>query len=223
MNTDELIAKLSHHPRTKTLAPTATVVVGALLATVIALTLSVAWLKPRADFALPLVAHNYIFLLKLIFTICVVAAALPVVRDLSVPGRRIGLWSVLAAAPFVVILLLASAELARLPVRQWSHHLEYVSWLECLWQIPALAIPAFVILSICVRRLAPTNLTQTGAYIGLAAGGIGAVGYAFHCHDDSVAFVAVSYTLAIAEMTLVGALLGPHVLRWASPQASRHS
>ena len=88
--------------------------------------------------------------------------------------------------------------------------------LECLWQIPALAIPAFVILTFAVRYLAPTNLIRTGAYMGLVAGGIGAIGYAFHCHDDSVAFVAVSYTLAIAEMTVVGALLGPRILRWTS-------
>lgn len=214
--TDELIATLSRKPRVTSLAPTMTMVVGAVAAIIIALALSVAWLKPRADLAPALITENHVLLLKLVFTICVVLAALPIVRDLSVPGRRIGLWSTLAAAPFVVILVLALRELAGVPVHQWSHHLEYTSWLECLWQIPALAIPAFVILAIGARHLAPTNLTQTGAYIGLAAGGIGAIGYAFHCDDDSIAFVAVFYTLAISEMTLIGALLGRRILRWTS-------
>lgn len=52
--------------------------------------------------------------------------------------------------------------------------------------IPALAVPALAILALLVRRLAPTSLSMTGAYIGLAAGGIGAVRYTFHCDDDSM-------------------------------------
>lgn len=212
--TDELIATLSRKPPATSLAPTTTMVLGAAVAIIVALALSVAWLKPRADLTSALVAENGVFLLKLLFTLCVVLAALPIVRDLSVPGRRIGPWSALVAAPFVAILFLSLRELAGLPAREWSHHLDHASWLECLWQIPALAIPAFVILTFAVRYLAPTNLKRTGAHVGLMAGGIGAIGYAFHCHDDSVAFVAVSYTLAIAEMALIGALLGPLILRW---------
>lgn len=214
--TDELIASLSRKPRAVSLAPTATMVLGAAIAIIVALALSIGWLKPRTDLTLALIVQNDVFLLKLVFTVCVVLAALPIVRDLSVPGRRIGLWSALVTAPFVVILVLALQELAGTPAREWSHHFEHASWLECLWQIPVLAFPAFVILTFAVRYLAPTNLVRTGAYVGLVAGGIGAIGYAFHCHDDSVAFVAVSYTFAIAEMTVVGALLGPRVLRWTS-------
>lgn len=80
--------------------------------------------------------------------------------------------------------------------------------------MPALALPAFVILTIAVRRLAPTNLIHAGAYVGLISGGVGGIGYALHCHDDSLAFVAVAYTLAISEMTILGALMGPRILHW---------
>lgn len=214
--TDELIARLSREPRTKSLSPTPVVVIGTTLAMLFALVLSIEWLKPRADLAPALLAENHIFLLKLVFTAGVVIATLPIVRDLSAPGRSIGLWSALAAVPFVMVLILALREFANAPAGEWSHHLQHASWLECLWQIPVLAIPAFTILVLCVRRLAPTDLARAGAYIGLAAGGIGATGYAFHCPDDSMAIVAVFYTLAILEMTMLGAIFGPQLLRWTA-------
>lgn len=212
---DSLVARLSSEdPRPSLFAPTVTVTFAAIFALAVVLTVSVTWLEPRADLAADLAAHNYIFVLKLIFTISVVAAVLPVVRDLSVPGRRIRWGSVLAVVPFVAIMVLALHELARMPVVEWSHHVGDASWLGCLLQIPALAIPAFIILALAVRRLAPTNLPRAGAYVGLLAGAIAAVGYALHCHDDAVAFVAISYTLAMLEMTLIGALVGPRILRW---------
>lgn len=184
------------------------------MALAVVLTVSITWLEPRADLAAGLAAHNDVFVLKLIFTVSVVAAALPVVRNLSVPGRRIRFGSLLAVLPFAVISGLALNELARMPVGDWPHHVGDASWMGCLLQIPALALPAFIILALAVRRLAPTNLPRAGAYVGLLAGAIAAVGYALHCHDDVVAFVAVSYTLAMLEMTLIGALVGPKLLRW---------
>lgn len=176
--------------------------------------LSIWWLKPRSDLAAPLLVDNYIFLLKLVFTLSVVAGALPIVRDLSIPGRRIGRGSILMAIPFAVVMILILHELGEHHVGQWPPHADHAV-IECLWQIPALAAPALIILAFAGRRLAPTNLTRAGAYIGLLAGGIGAVGYALHCHHDSVAFVGVAYTLAILETALLGAVLGPRILRWA--------
>lgn len=212
---DSLVARLSSEdPRPSLFAPTVAVTLAAILALVVVLTVSVTWLQPRTDLAANLAGHNYIFVLKLIFTVGVVAAALPALRDLSVPGRRIRWGSVLTVAPFVTIMTFALHELARTPVSEWSHHVGEASWLGCLLRIPALAIPAFIILALAVRGLAPTNLTRAGAYVGLLAGAIAAVGYALHCHDDSVAFVAISYSLAMLEMTLIGALVGPRVLRW---------
>lgn len=216
MKTDELITTLSKHPpnnRTR-FGPTVTVVIATIVALMVVLMLSLEWLKPRPDFYSGLAAHNHVFLLKLVFTLGVVAGAVPIVRDLSVPGRRVGWGAVLTAVPFVVIMLLALRELAALPVDEWSHHLDYSLWFECLWQISALAVPALIILAFAVRRLAPTNLVRSGAYIGLLAGSMGALGYALHCHDDDIAFVAFAYTSAILEMTLIGAVMGQRALRW---------
>lgn len=215
MKVDELVAILARDdPRPAMHPPTVTVMCAAILALALVLMTSVAWLKFRPDIAAELVVYNRIFLLKLIFTASVVAGALPIVRDLSVPGCRVRRISILAAAPFAVITALALGELSNLPVSKWTHHVGGASWLDCLWQIPALSVPAFVVLAVAIRRLAPTKLVRTGAAVGLLAGGMGAIGYALHCHDDAIAFVALSYTAAILEVTLLGAFLGPRVLRW---------
>jgi len=215
MKIDELVAILARDdPRLARRPPTATVIYAAILALALVLTTSVAWLNLRPDMAAGLVVYNSIFLLKLIFTASVVAGALPIVRDLSVPGCRVRRLSILAAVPFAVIMGLALGELSSLPVSKWTHHVGDASWLDCLWQIPALSVPAFVVLAVAVRRLAPTRLVRTGAGVGLVAGGMGAIGYALHCHDDAISFMALSYTTAILEVTLLGAFLGPRVLRW---------
>jgi hypothetical protein len=43
---------------------------------------------------------------------------------------------------------------------------------------------------------------------------LGGAFYAAHCFDDSPLFVATWYTLAIAFVTGLGALLGSKLLRW---------
>jgi hypothetical protein len=81
--------------------------------------------------------------------------------------------------------------------------------------IPIIGVVPFAVLVWAVRRFAaPTDLVRTGALVGLAAGGISAMGYALHCMDDSVPFVALWYGGTIAFCTLAGALLGPRLLRW---------
>jgi len=216
MNTDDLVARLSRDARRQpTFAPAVPVFIAAVAALFVATILSIVWLRPRADLFTILATDNHTFLLKIAFTFAVVFSALPIIRDLAVPGRRLGNWSLLAFIPFVVVGILALNEKPGGHTHGTSHHADLSSWLECLWQIPALAIPAFAILLIVVRSLAPTNLRLTGAYVGLAAGGIGAVGYVFHCDHDSMAFIAMFYSLAIFEMTVLGALFGPRVLRWA--------
>jgi hypothetical protein len=41
-----------------------------------------------------------------------------------------------------------------------------------------------------------------------------AAGYALHCTDDSLPFIALWYGGAIVMCTLAGAVLGPRLLRW---------
>jgi hypothetical protein len=43
---------------------------------------------------------------------------------------------------------------------------------------------------------------------------VSATGYALHCVDDSLPFVAVWYGGTIAICMVAGAKLGPRLLRW---------
>jgi hypothetical protein len=215
MTTDDLIATLSREdPRPERLAPASTLALATFLALALVLTISFALLKPRQYATAGLAAYDDMLYLKLLFSFSVVAGSLPMVRNLSIPSHPVGWVAFLAAAPFAVITILALGESALLPTKEWLHHVGNASWLKCLWQIPALAIAAFLVLAIAVRRLAPTKLVRVGASLGLVAGGIGAVGYAVHCHDDAISFVAASYSLAILEAAVLGAVVGPRVLRW---------
>jgi hypothetical protein len=87
-------------------------------------------------------------------------------------------------------------------------------WLECLLSIPIIAIVPFAAVVWAVRRTAPTDLVRAGALAGLVAGGVSAAGYALHCTDDSLPFVALWYGGTIALCTFAGAMLGPRLLRW---------
>jgi hypothetical protein len=87
-------------------------------------------------------------------------------------------------------------------------------WLECLVSIPVIAVVPFAAVVWAVRRLAPTSLERAGALAGLVAGGVSAAGYALHCTDDSLPFIALWYGGALILCALAGAMLGPRLLRW---------
>jgi hypothetical protein len=118
------------------------------------------------------------------------------------------------AAPFVATVLLAAISLAFAPISHWDSMIVGDRWLECLLSIPVIAIVPFAVIIWALRRMAPTDLVRAGALGGLVAGAISATGYALHCSDDSLPFVALWYGGTIAICTAAGALLGPRLLRW---------
>lgn len=216
MRMEDLVVRLSQEePRPKRWAPAMALTIAALATSVIVVVFSALWLAPRADLVTALTANDHTVLWKFVFAFGVVVTALPLVRDLTTPGRTAGIASLIALLPFAIVAVLGLRELVMLPRTELRQLLTHASWGACLWQVPLLSIPAFAIFVVLARRLAPTNLRRAGAYIGVMAGGIGAVGYALHCGDDSMLFVATAYTLAIGEMAFLGALLGPRLLRWA--------
>ncbi len=88
------------------------------------------------------------------------------------------------------------------------------SWSTCPWNVLALSLPALACLLWAVRGLAPTRPVAAGFAAGLFAGALGAFGYSLSCPEVSPAFVALWYSLGIGLTGIVGALLGPRVLRW---------
>lgn len=154
-------------------------------------------------------------LLKVAFGAGIVLLAGWLLTKVARPGGEARIRAWVATAPFLGIMLLAGVSLASAPTSHWDHMLAGQMWLECLISIPIIAVVPFAVLVWAVRRFAaPTDLVRTGALVGLVAGGISAMGYALHCMDDSVPFVALWYSGTIASCTLAGAMLGSRLLRW---------
>ena len=158
-------------------------------------------------------AASYL-LLKLLFTVGIVVPGTIYLIRLARPGGERRTRSVLVVLPFIAILLLGVVSLCLAPTAHWNQMIAGGGWLQCLLSIPVIAILPFVVLTWVVRRMAPTDLTRAGAFIGLTAGAISATGYALHCVDDSLPFIALWYGGTIALCTLLGAKLGPWLLRW---------
>lgn len=152
--------------------------------------------------------------LKLAFTISLIGAGAAFLSAASHPGRSSRKRFLLAFLPFVAVALLAlGAVLLSAPMAR--HGMVFAAeWLTCLVCIPLFAIVPFAALIWALRMGAPTDLRRTGAIAGLVAGSLGAAAYAFHCSGDSLPFIAIWYGTPILLWTLIGAALGPRLLRW---------
>lgn len=133
---------------------------------------------------------------------------------LARPGGESRNSAGLVAAPFIAVIMLAALSLTFAPNYHLSGTILSDEWLECVISIPLIAIVPFAVTVWVVRQMAPTDLARTGAFVGLVAGCVSAIGYAFHCVDDSVPFFALWYGGTIALCTLAGWKLGPALLRW---------
>lgn len=92
----------------------------------------------------------------------------------------------------------------------WMGH----SWRSCPLTVLVLSLPGLALALWALRGLAPTRPRLAGFAAGLLAGAVGAAGYALACDELSMAFVATWYSLGILLTAVLGALLGPRLLRW---------
>ena len=153
-------------------------------------------------------------LIKILFTVGILVPAIIYLMRLARPGGRQRTSTFVVVLQFLALVLLAVISLCLAPAAHWKGMVLGRQWLECLVSIPLIAIVPFAALVWVVRKMAPTDLTRAGALIGLTAGAVSATGYALHCVDDSVPFIAAWYGGTIALCTLAGAMLGPRLLRW---------
>jgi hypothetical protein len=116
--------------------------------------------------------------------------------------------------PFIAIVVAAASALASVPVTAWSEMIFEEHAVRCLLTIPLLAIPPFMALVCALRLGAPTDLSSAGEIAGLVAGGLWATACALPCVDHLIPAVAVWYGMPIGIWALLGARLGPKLLRW---------
>jgi hypothetical protein len=179
---------------------------------VIAALVFFSFLGPRPDMALA--ASTPRFLFKFVLTLGLAIAAIITAFAASCPGAPLKrLLPFLAIAPLLALAAVA-ADLVAVPPAGWASRWIGTNAEVCLTFIPLIGIGPLAVLLLAMRQGAPTRPGMAGALAGLVAGGIAATFYAAHCTDDSPLFVATWYTLAVAVLTMIGALAGSRVLRW---------
>ena len=212
MRTEDLIKALDADVRSKAMPLGSAWRMAVAVAAVVAA--AVFWLTigPRPDI-MPAM-HTMRFMSKFVFTLALVASAFALIRALSMPGastRRAMAWMI--AAPALVVLAVV-LELFAVPQVDWGKRLVGSNMMICMSFIPLIGIGPLAIFLGMLRYGAPTRPVLAGAVAGLLAGGLSATFYAAHCFDDSPLFVATWYTIAIAFLTLLGAIGGRLFVRW---------
>jgi hypothetical protein len=153
-------------------------------------------------------------LLKSLFTLALVAAALMIVRKMARPDAKPQKTAFLLLIPLLVLGFGVAREMAEVPYELWLTRLIGEYPLACLINIPLLALAPLAGLMGVMRQQAPSSSILAGAMSGLLAGAVAAAFYALHCSDDSPFFLAVWYVTAIMLVTVLGAIIGARVLRW---------
>ena len=153
-------------------------------------------------------------LLKVVITFIILVPASVYLIKLARPGGERRTPLAFVALSFIAVMLLAAVSLAFAPAYHWNGKIFGDEWLECVISIPLIAIVPFSVIIYAVRQMAPTDLTRTGAFVGLVAGCLSAIGYALHCADDTVPFFALWYGGTVALCTIAGWKLGPKLLHW---------
>jgi hypothetical protein len=216
VNTDRLIDLLSAN-----LEPVRgghfgkTLVLAILTGGAAAFGLMLATVGPRPDLHSP--AHLEWLAVKLLFALSVIGTgAAFLVRSIR-PGLENGMYWTVVFVPFFAAIAAALAILVFGRPDAWRGMLlgaHSFSAAHCFLCIPFFAAIPLLTLIWALRQGAPTRLKVCGAVAGIVAGGVGAAAYAFSCMSDTIPFVALWYGAAIMLCAVVGAQLGPRLLRW---------
>jgi hypothetical protein len=155
-----------------------------------------------------------LFDLKFVVTLALALPAFALCLRAARPGASLRGLGWLLLAPLPILALGAGGEMM-MPQRppMWARWIGNNAML-CLTAIPLLSLPLLAAALIGLRQGAPTRPNLAGALAGLLASGLAATLYAAHCVDDSPLFVATWYTLAVAAVAALGALIGGRVLRY---------
>ncbi len=140
--------------------------------------------------------------------------ALVAVYRLGRPGRRLG--RVPAGVTCIVIAMWVLAAVALAPASPTTRNrlIFGATAAVCPFLITLIAAPLMVAHLWVLRGLAPTRLRLAGAAAGFASGSMGALVYSLHCPELAAPFIGIWYLSGMLIPTLLGAWLGPRLLRW---------
>lgn len=153
---------------------------------------------------------------KLLFALSVIGTGAPLLNRAIRPGLEDATNWLLVLFPFLAVLAVAIMVLLAQP-HAWRELLRgatTVSSVRCLSLILFFSAIPLAGVVYALRQGAPIRLKLCGGIAGIVAGGIGAAAYAFNCTSDTIPFIAIWYSAAIVICAVIGAQLGPRVLRW---------
>jgi hypothetical protein len=87
-------------------------------------------------------------------------------------------------------------------------------WAWCLAEIAALSIGMAAVMVAWLRKGAPAAPLAAGWLTGVGAGSLGTLLYSLHCPHNSIAAIALWYSLAILVCAIAGRLIVPRLVRW---------
>jgi hypothetical protein len=154
------------------------------------------------------------FWVKVLFPACIAVAGFVMLQRLARPGVPVRRSWLGAALPVLLVWALAVIAWFSAPVDARMPLVMGATWKSCAFSICLIGLPVFVAAMMALRSLAPTRPATAGAASGALAGGAGASVYALHCMELAAPFLAVWYVGGIALAMVIGALLGPRLLRW---------
>ncbi|MBS1181484.1 MAG: hypothetical protein H6Q99_1364 [Proteobacteria bacterium] len=211
MKTDDLIHLLAKDARVRVRFDYIFLIALAIGVTISAVLL-LSTLGIRANMAEAIETPRVIFKLGLTLLLAIVSTRLAL--RVGKPGASLRSATLALVLPLAVLIVGIATELLVVPPGAWRTSLggQFPSF--CLFFVPTLSIAPLAALLYSVRQGAPEHPGLAGAATGLAAGGIAASIYAWHCPDDSPLFLATWYLIGIGMVTAAGFLLGRRVLRW---------
>jgi hypothetical protein len=211
VKTDDLISLLAEDAPVR--MKLRRIVIIALLAGIsISAILLISTIGMRRDMADAMETTRVLFKIGVTSVLAIAASSL--VFRIGRPAAPLKTRSLALFIPLALIAAAVIAELAMVPSGSWRARMMGNNARFCMIFIPVLALAPLAAFMIALRNGAPENPGLSGTVAGLAAGGIAAAIYAWHCTDDSPLFVAMWYPLAIAIVTAVGYFAGRRFLRW---------
>lgn len=154
------------------------------------------------------------FWIKMAFVIALATSGWLAVTRLSAPGAPVRPLRWLIGLPILLIWSVAAMSMMNTAPEQRAYLFWGDTWHYCSWLIAILALPIFIAVLKVMRQMAPTRLRLAGAGAGFAAGTAATLIYSFHCPEIAAAFIGFWYLLGILIPSVIGALIGPRVLRW---------
>jgi hypothetical protein len=130
----------------------------------------------------------------------------PFVGNHQTGWRWASAMSALLPASAVLTLVVSWAQRGALPI-------DSSGW-KCVVAGFASGLLVSIILTLWLRRGAPTSPERAGLLIGIAAGAVGIFAYGLHCPYNDIVHIGIWHGLAVAASALAGRLVVSRLISW---------